>query len=282
MGFLNVCKPANLSSARVVGKIKKLTGEKCGHLGTLDPLASGVLPVALGRSTRVFSYLIEKQKVYRAFFTFGKTTDTLDSEGKVLERGKSIPTSEEIESILPRFMGKISQRPPQYSAISVGGVRAYALARKGVSVELAEREVMVYDIQLEGQYSLDTYGFIITCGGGTYIRSLARDMAEALGTVGYMSGLIRTRSGEFDIETSVTLEELEKNGYVRYLLPDDYPLQHMPRVELTSDEVVQLYNGIRMQKCDLPQENFRIYSHHRLIGIGEDIGYIRLKTNLSV
>lgn len=228
-GFINVLKPVGATASDVVVCVRHILKEKkVGHLGTLDPGASGVLPVAVGQGTKLFDYLTNKIKYYRAFFTFGKTTDTLDAYGTVTATSDVIPTARQIEDALPSFLGEIAQIPPMYSALSVGGVRCYDLARSGVSLELKPRMVTIYQYTLLRQHSPDTFVLDIKCSGGTYIRSLANDLAERLGTVGYMSGLIRLASGCFDISDSVTLDELRKGNAENYVKPVTYPLGDLP------------------------------------------------------
>ncbi len=236
-GFVNVLKPVGATASDVVVCVRRILKEKkVGHLGTLDPGASGVLPVAVGQATRLFDYLTNKVKYYRAFFTFGKTTDTLDAYGKLTATSDVIPTTQQIEDVLPSFLGEIDQIPPMYSALSVGGVRCYELARNGVSLELKPRRVTIYQYTLLRQHSHDTFVLDIKCSGGTYIRSLANDLAACLGTVGYMSGLIRLASGCFDISDSVTLDELREGNATDYLKPISYPLNDLS--EIVFDEAL--------------------------------------------
>ena len=223
-GFINVLKPVGATASDVVVCVKHILHEKkVGHLGTLDPGASGVLPIAIGQGTRLFNFLTNKVKYYRAFFTFGVTTDTLDSYGEVTEHSDVLPTQEQVVGALQLFLGKIDQLPPAYSAISVGGVRSYDLARRGVAVELKTRPVEIYSFDLIEQKSSNTFVFDIRCSGGTYIRSLARDLAAACGTVGYMSALIRLQSGCFEMQNAVTLDEIREKKEA-CILPLDYPL----------------------------------------------------------
>ncbi|MEG1711176.1 MAG: tRNA pseudouridine(55) synthase TruB, partial [Clostridia bacterium] len=189
-GFINCNKPSKMTSSDVVCRIKRLCkGNKIGHMGTLDPGAAGVLPIAIGKATRLFDFLTHKKKIYRARFTYGKTTDTLDSYGKLLQTSDIIPNKEQLENILGEFIGNIMQMPPLYSALKVNGAKAYDLARKNIDFELKARNVEVFNFTLNKQIAIDTFEFDIECGGGTYIRSLVRDTAEKLGTVGYMSSL---------------------------------------------------------------------------------------------
>ena len=208
-GFINVLKPVGATASDMVVCIKHILHEKkIGHLGTLDPGASGVLPVAVGLGTKLFDFLTDKTKKYRAFFTFGKTTDTLDSYGNIVVDNGAIPSANQLQAVLSGFTGEFEQVPPVYSAKSVGGVRAYKLARNGIQVELKPRKINIYNISFIAQKTDDTFVFDITCGGGTYIRSIVRDIADKLNTVGYMSGLIRLQSGCFDIEQAYTLDEI--------------------------------------------------------------------------
>lgn len=225
-GFFNVDKPSGIVSSTVVNKCKWLSGLPCGHMGTLDPLACGVLPVGVGNATRLFDYFLNKEKEYIAEFTFGVTSDTLDSTGE-LSYGGAIPSEEQIRSVLPKFIGELMQIPPKYSAKNVNGKRGYDLARAGVEFTLPPKKVQVFHVNLLGksEQTENAFRFQIRCGGGTYIRSLARDIAAELGTQAVMSALKRTQSGVFTIENAIpfsvfetdpSLEELEK-----YLIPTD-------------------------------------------------------------
>ena len=209
-GFVNVLKPVGATASDIVVCVKHIFREKAGHLGTLDPGASGVLPIAVGQATKLFDFLTNKTKYYRAFFTFGKTTDTLDSYGTVTETNGTLPNADDVSVALKHFCGQLNQVPPVFSAKSVNGVRAYKLARSGAQVELKPRTVTVYGIDLVSRLSADTFVIDIRCSGGTYIRSLARDIAAYCGTVGYMSGLIRLQSGCFDIARAYTLDEVRE------------------------------------------------------------------------
>ena len=210
-------KPTGWTSSDVVVKVKHLlknyTGNKkikVGHLGTLDPAGSGVLPICFGSATRLFDYMVGQDKVYRATFCFGKTTDTLDSYGVVVGECKNIPTLDEITSKIGMFLGKIMQLPPKYSRISVGGIRACDAARDGKEIDIKPRQVNVYSINIlsydDGVLTLD-----IHCSGGTYIRSICRDLAVAVDSIAYMSSIIRLQNKNFFIENAVTLDELKDN-----------------------------------------------------------------------
>lgn len=224
-GFFNIYKEKGVSSAYAVNILKRLTHTPCGHMGTLDPLASGVLPVGAGNAARLFDYFLAKQKTYLARFRFGVTTDTLDEEGEK-EYGGGIPSREDVERALPLFTGEIDQIPPLYSAKSVNGRRGYELARRGETVTLPPKRVCVHSFRLIGQTAPDEYSFEIVCGGGTYIRALARDLASAAGTKGYMSALERVQSGVFRAENAVRLEELTRENVGEYLIPTESVLPY--------------------------------------------------------
>ncbi|MDE6273751.1 MAG: tRNA pseudouridine(55) synthase TruB, partial [Clostridiales bacterium] len=196
-GFFNLFKQEGISSTALVNRMKRLTHTPCGHMGTLDPLAEGVLPVGVGRATRLFEYFLKKRKRYTARFVFGKTTETLDRESQPIGEGR-VPSEEEIRCVLGGFIGTIDQVPPAYSAKSVNGKRSYDLARAGKTVKLPPKKVEIISLDLIGQTGVNEFEFDIVCGGGTYIRSLARDIAASLGTLAYMTKLTRTGSGVFD------------------------------------------------------------------------------------
>lgn len=242
-GFVNVLKPVGATASDVVVCLRHVLKEKrIGHLGTLDPGASGVLPIAIGQATKLFDYLTAKRKYYRAFFTFGKTTDTLDAYGRVTERSDNIPTVKQLQKALDSFVGEQQQIPPAYSAISVGGVRAYKLARNGEDIALRARSVQVFVCKLVRQIAVDTFAVDIECSGGTYIRSLARDIALSCNSVGYMSGLIRLQSGCFDINSAYTLDEIRNTPEI-CVLPIEYPLRDIEPLVLDEKFYFDLDNG---------------------------------------
>ena len=220
-GFITVNKAEGVSSAREVNIIKKLTGTPCGHLGTLDPMASGVLPVAIGNAARLFDYFLSKKKKYVATFVFGCDSDTLDTTGAVIETGAKIPSLCEIEAVVPYLTGEVLQIPPKYSAKSICGKRGYQLAREGVDFTLPPKKVNIYSIRVLDKVTENSYSFEIECGGGTYIRSIARDLGARLGTSAIMSALIRTKSGVFDISSAVPTDVLNKENLNRYITETD-------------------------------------------------------------
>lgn len=246
-GFVNVYKPEGMGSTKVVGRVKYLLKTPCGHMGTLDPLACGVLPVGIGNAARLFDYFLQKEKRYSARFVFGATTDTLDREGEIV-RGGRVPSADEIASALPAFIGEIMQTPPRYSAVSVNGRRGYDLARSGQDFELSAKKVRIASFTLREQTAPDEFAFDIVCGGGTYIRSLARDLAETLGTKGYMSYLCRTASGVFTCETSVPFDSLTAENIRDYIIPTDSVLP-FPVLE-NADERIFHGVGVRTACAD--------------------------------
>ena len=220
-GILNLDKPPGLSSARAVDRVKRLLarGTKIGHAGTLDPFATGVLLILIGKATKACERLMDAPKQYEATIKFGATTETDDPESP--ERPTNIltiPTTEAVNNALNAFAGEILQRPPAYSALKVGGRRAYDVARKGQAVELEPRKVKVYGVELL-TYEWPLAQVRIDCGRGTYIRAIARDLGAALGVGGYLTQLRRTRIGIYDIANSLTLERLNADGVEPHLLP---------------------------------------------------------------
>ncbi len=252
-GIIAINKPSGISSSDVVVKCRNALSKavgykvKCGHMGTLDPLACGVLVLGVGKAARLFDIMQIKKKTYRARIVFGIQTDTLDSEGEVVERS-GLPKLADVVKTLDNFRGDILQVPPAYSAISINGKRAYALARQGIEVEIEPRKVTVYNLavvreECDGKLcrSID---IDIECSSGTYIRSLVRDIAHSVGVVGYMAYLIRSRSGNFDINNAVTLDEFLANpvqnvGDILQALKEILPVYEVP-VELRKKVV----NGV--------------------------------------
>ncbi len=271
-GFFNVDKPSGLVSSAVVNKLKWLTGVPCGHMGTLDPLASGVLPVGVGNATRLFDYFLNKEKEYIAEFTFGVDSDTLDSTGTLVYGGR-IPTEAEIEGVLPQFLGVIAQIPPKYSAKNVNGQRGYDLARAGVEFTLPPKDVRIDGLELMGKSEEreNTYRLKIRCGGGTYIRSLARDIAAALGTKGVMSSLLRTQSGCFLLPESLPFSLLESDPSAEALeeliIPTErvLPLEELP---LTERQAEKLYHG-QLVSSEVGDGLYKIYKDGSFYGVAE-------------
>ena len=283
-GFFNVDKPSGIVSSAVVNKLKWLTGVPCGHMGTLDPLASGVLPVGVGNAARLFDYFLDKKKEYVAEFTFGMDSDTLDCTGTLIEGGR-IPDEQEIKQVLPTFFGDIMQVPPKYSAKNVNGKRGYQLARAGVEFELAAKKVHIYGMDLLGKSEdkENTYRVKVVCGGGTYIRSLGRDIAAALGTKAVMSSLLRTQSGVFTLEKAIPFSLLEKDPPIeeleRYLIPTESVLP-FDVLSLDNKQAERLYNGQRIAVEEV-DGLYKIYKDGGFYGIGEVLnGLAKAKTKL--
>ena len=221
-GLLIVDKPAGWTSHDVVGKVRRLAGtRRVGHAGTLDPMATGVLVVLVGRATRAAEFAEAQVKGYRAHIRFGVTTDTLDTEGNVLSSGGGIPEPDALRAILPRFTGEIEQIPPMYSAIKVGGRKLYEIARAGGEVERKPRRVNITRLDFAGQLENGDCVLDVECSKGTYIRTLCADIGEALGCGACMSALRRTYSGGFHAEDALTLGEIEHRGARECLLPVD-------------------------------------------------------------
>lgn len=221
-GFINLYKPSGMSSAYALNSLKKkFRGNKVGHMGTLDPLAEGVLPVAIGKCTKLFDYLLDKTKVYIAEFTFGYETDTLDRAGVVIKQNGALPTKELVLQNVKKLVGKVSQIPPTYSAKNVNGEKSYNLARQGIIVELKPKEVEINDITLiDCNEEKGVYKFRIECKGGTYIRSICKDLATLLSTYGTMTSLVRVQSGIFTCENSISIKEFNGLADVRTVLID--------------------------------------------------------------
>lgn len=250
-GYFNIDKPAGMSSAAVVAVIRRLTGEKrVGHAGTLDPDAAGVLPVMIGKATRLFEYLADKEKEYTAVVAFGSSTDTQDASGSVLETGTDYPDSGRVRREAEKLQGDIVQVPSMYSAIKVGGKPLYARARRGETVDVPERTVHIGRIELLGE-ALD-HGMVIhvVCGRGTYIRTLCHDLGRLCGCPAHMRQLTRTRSGFFTLESGISLEEARalaaEDRLRERLLPPEAPLGHLFRVDIRPAYAKAVANGAKL------------------------------------
>ena len=246
-GWLVIDKPAGLSSAHIVGQIKRLTGgQKVGHGGTLDPLATGVLPIAIGEATKTVAYVMLGTKTYRFTVTWGEGRDTDDGEGDITETSEVRPSRREIEALVPEFIGEISQLPPIYSALKVSGRRAYALARANKPVTLEPRQVRIDSLLLRDSNE-NTATFDVICGKGTYIRALARDLAHRLGTFGHVSALRRTAVGPFSENAAISLDIVgslvHSARLAAHVLPVEAPLADIPALELTESDAQRLRSG---------------------------------------
>ncbi|HCX63630.1 MAG TPA: tRNA pseudouridine(55) synthase TruB [Eubacteriaceae bacterium] len=283
-GIINVYKPKGKTSHDVVGFLrKKCNMKKIGHTGTLDPIAQGVLPVCIGKATRLSNYLLEKDKRYIAEMQLGVRTDTYDLEGTVLERRTPIPVSQEIfDEVARNFIGTISQKPPIYSAIKIKGKKLYQYAREGIEIEVPNREVTVSDIRYLASTE-DRVTFEVSCSKGTYVRSLIEDLGNILGCGASMSNLIRTKSGTFDQTTAHTLDEIEamdQEEIEKILIPMDAPLVDYPPINVKTASKRFLLNGVvllekNVETLPFPKEDtiVRLYCEKQFHGMG----VIRLK-----
>ena len=247
-GWIVLDKPMGLGSTQAVGRVRRLFGaQKAGHGGTLDPLASGVLPIALGEATKTVPFVMDGRKEYRFRLRFGEARSTEDAEGEVTATSAERPTDEAIRAVLVRFLGEIDQRPPAFSALKIDGKRAYDLARAGQAIELAPRAVRIDRLELLDRIDIDQADFVVACGKGTYIRSLGRDIAVALGTVGHLSALRRTAAGPFRQEAAISLSKLEALGHIPPLLgalaPVATALDDIPALALTDAQAARLRQG---------------------------------------
>ncbi len=245
-GVLNIDKPGGLTSHDVVNRIRRLTGiRRIGHAGTLDPLATGVLLLCIGRTTRLVEYLVGHDKVYEVTVRLGQTTNTYDAEGEVVaERPFIHLTHNQIEQALTPFRGPIQQKPPIYSAIKKDGQPLYKLARAGVEVDVPAREVTIHTLELL-DVALPELRLRVNCSSGTYIRSLAHDLGEALGCGGHVTALRRTAVGDFGVADAVPLAELTAQNWSEYVLAGDTAVTHLPRLDLSADQKTALQNGQR-------------------------------------
>ena len=281
-GFYNVYKPEGYTSRQIVNKIsyilkKQFNIKKAGHLGTLDPMATGVLPIAVGNCTRFFEYSLNKDKIYNTVFDFGYDTDTYDRTGVKLNITTNIPKLEEIENILPLFLGRQEQIPPEYSAKSINGVRAYKLAREGIKVELKPSVIEIKEIKILSYFE-NKLELRIECGSGTYIRSICRDMATKLNSLATMISLVRTKSGNFMIEETHTIEEIEANPE-KFLLSSDFLINNMQKKIVSEYEYKRLMYGQEIHVGS--GEDIALYYNGTFLGYGCDTnGGFKFKVRL--
>ena len=273
-GFCVLDKSEGMTSFRASAILRRIYNEKkTGHTGTLDPMATGVLPVALGKATRFIDFLPDSDKAYTARFKLGVITDTLDITGTVLEEREVNVKREDIEALLPSFTGEIFQLPPMYSAISVGGVRLYELARKGLEIEREQRKITIYSLALRETDTPGEYEIDVKCSKGTYVRTLIADIGEALGCGAVMTALRRTLSNGFTIEEAVTEEELRELGE-RAVRGIDAPFMCFPEVKVTENQARRFSNGGELSADRLHREIFpslyRVYAPDgEFLGLGE-------------
>ncbi len=247
-GWLVIDKEIGMGSTQVVNQTRYLlNAKKNGHTGTLDPFATGVLPIAFGEATKLVPYIMEGKKEYEFVVRFGATTDTLDCTGNIVEQCLRVPTEEEIKECLIHFVGKIEQVPPAYSAIKVNGKRAYDLVRKGEKVDIPVREVEIYRLEIVEFLPPESARFVVECSKGTYVRTLGADLAKKLGTLGYLTELRRTKCGKFNIKDTILLENLKNMEYIaerqEKLLPMLTSLCDITVIAVEEDDAVKLKQG---------------------------------------
>lgn len=276
-GFVCLDKPQGITSFVAAAKVRRIFGEKkTGHTGTLDPLATGVLPIALGSATRFIELIPDHDKAYRATFIFGKSTDTLDITGTVLCESEVNVKKEDVEAVLSLFIGESMQLPPMYSALKKDGVRLYELARQGKEVEREKRKIRIDALSLVGQNG-NEYTIDVSCSAGTYIRSLIADIGEKLSCPAVMTGLTRTKANGIPIEKCVTLEELETLKSERRLHEAVIPVDKLlcyPKVFVTKPQAIRFSNGGELDleriKCDKTDGLRLVYSPEKVfLGVGE-------------
>ncbi len=281
-GWLILDKPQGMTSTQAVAAVKNLyDAQKAGHAGTLDPLATGILPIALGEATKTCSFAVDGEKAYQFTVRWGAETSTDDAEGEVTQTSERRPTDEDIEDVLPRFTGEISQVPPTYSAIKINGERAYDLAREGEKPVLEPRPVLIEELRVIDRPDESTTVFEAVCGKGTYVRALARDMGRAMGCYGHVIALRRTQVGPFGEEVAVPLVELQDasrlDGAIDVLkaklLPVESVLDDLQRISLSSADASRVRRGqnVLIRGRDAPILNGPAYAMAKgqLIAIGE-------------
>lgn len=284
-GILNIYKPTKITSFDVVRIIRKLTNEKkVGHCGTLDPEASGVLPICIGKATKAIDYIMENNKVYVAELKLGEVTDTYDIEGKVIRQCDVNVTPEEVMEAVYSFKGNIKQVPPMYSALKVNGKKLYELAREGIEIEREARSITIHDIKVL-EINLPYVKMEVNCSKGTYIRSLCYDIGEKLGCGAMMSALERTATGKFTKENSINIESLNKENIYDYIIPIENAFLNYPKVVANIKFKTLLLNGVILKDKSftsniLKDEIYRVYDEeNNLVGIGRknDVGFKLIK-----
>ena len=249
-GILNIDKPQGITSHDVVKQVRRLSGiKRVGHAGTLDPLATGVILVCIGRATRLVEYLVGQPKRYVATVRLGQVTDSYDAEGEVIDEMPVNTSQNEIEQTLPLFRGHIKQRAPAYSAIKLDGQPLYKLARQGKVVKPPVREIDIYDLQLLA-WDEPFLQLELACSSGTYVRSLAHDLGQALGCGGHITALRRVSIGDFSLDSAAALNDLRKEEWLSHLLPTDTAVQHLPRMALSAEDVQRVQFGQQLARGD--------------------------------
>lgn len=273
-GWLFINKESGITSHDVVAKVRRaLKFKKIGHTGTLDPMATGVVVVALGKATRLIRFL-QEIKTYKAEVFLGITTDTLDAEGKITSQQEVTASKEEIAKVVKKYIGRIEQIPPMFSAVQQDGKRLYDLARKGIEVERKVRHTEIFDIKILS-WDLPKFSIEVFCRSGTYIRTLADDIGRDLGCGAHLSKLERNNSNGFDISLALNIADLNTDNINEHLLPIDFPLQHLDKLVLPEEEEEKYLNGIKLVKNDFPAGVKLVKnSNDKLLGIAELIDNI--------
>lgn len=275
-GVIIINKPKNYTSHDIVYKIKKISGEKVGHTGTLDPLAQGVLPILIGKATKCSAYLTNHDKTYRVELKLGIKTETADGEGNILQEenvSEEILKKEYVEKVLLSMVGKQEQVPPIYSAIKVNGKKLYEYARKGQEVEIKPREITIYSMKLNNiNIEQKTINFTVECSKGTYIRSLCEDIASKLGTIGYMNNLVRIKVGKFSIQDSISIDDLiyannPKEKLEEKIITIEELFENVGKIELNQKSLNLFLNGVKISEFK-SDGIYKIYCNTDFIGIG--------------
>ena len=270
LGFISVYKPSGMTSNAVVQKIKKqFKINKIGHMGTLDPIACGILPLAVGKATRIFDYMLAKTKKYVAIFDFGYETDSLDITGKTTKENGIVPKQEDIVVVINSMIGKQMQFPPKFSAKNINGKRAYDLARLGVDFELKPKEIEIFDFKLIEKVSENRYKFEIVCSSGTYIRSIGRDLAEKLHTYATMSFLERSEMGAFNLNNSIKLNDiLDFQKIDEIILSPLQVLTNFDIINIDEKTYLDLINGKFVLFREIKNNSF-VMKNDKIIGIAK-------------
>ena len=273
-GWICLDKPKGISSNFAMVKVRKILGEKTGYIGTLDPFATGVLPIGIGRARKFIQFVENVEKIYEFEVMFGISTDSYDKTGQVTETTKVLPTKNQIEKILPEFCGEIEQIPPKFSAIKINGRRACDLIRQNKSVKIPSRKIFIHDLKLLQFSENNLVKFRVRCSKGTYVRTLAVDIAKKLGSLCHVKELRRIKSGFFSIDRAITLEKLaeivDTNELDGNLIPLESPLDDIPALFLEKNYVSKLQNGLSVQlaESEILSSNIRLFD----IGSGEFCG----------
>lgn len=283
-GIINVLKPPGMMSNGVVVFLRRILGvKKIGHTGTLDPGAAGVLPICVGKCTKLSDYIMNHEKVYMAEITFGKATDTLDAYGKCIVEKESNVSEQALKNACEKFIGKIEQTPPMYSAVKVNGKKLYEMARKGIEADVPLRTVEIFSIDILERTAEQSWLMRIKCSKGTYVRTLLQDIGESLGELAYTSFLMRESSGGYHVSNSYTLDEIREfaeKGEFSFVNAPDTALMDMPRYDIKANRLKAVMNGIPI---DVKlKEDSRIYCNENFLGIGTNTeNGMKLKLHLA-